>query len=103
MSSDEDKVTVKCVPEARHMGTCAGVGICEPDAPAEGAATCGNGRSGSDYVVHEIQRLELHEAACADDGVLFHCETEKTAHAATGGRFHGVGAAKGTFDTGADH
>src|ERR1017187_9870065 len=77
--------------ETRQMGTCASVGICETDSPAEGAATSGNGRAGGDYVVHEIQRLELHEAACANDGVLFHRETEKTVHPATGRRLHWVG------------
>src|ERR1017187_8575093 len=86
--------------EMRQMGTCASVGICETGAPAESAATSGDGRAGGDYVVHEIQRLELHEAARANDGVLFHRETEKTTHAATGRRFHGVGAADGTFHAG---
>ena len=84
--------------ETRQMGTSASVGICEPDSPAEGAATSGNGRAGGDYVVHEIQRLELDEAACANDSVLFHRETEKTAHAATGRRFHWVGTTNGTRD-----
>src|ERR1019366_1496168 len=83
--------------ETRQIGTCASVGICEPDAPAESAATSGDGRTGGDYVVNEIHRHELHGAARANDGVLFHCETEKTAHPATGRRFHGVGAADGTF------
>src|ERR1019366_614842 len=86
--------------ETRQIGTCASVGICEPDAPAESAATSGDGRTGGDYVVNEIHGQELHGAARANDGVLFHRETEKTAHPATGRRFHGVGTTNGALDAG---
>ena len=67
------------------MGTSAGVGVCETDAPAESAATSRDGRAGGDYVIHKIQRQELDGAAGAKDGVLFHCETGKTPHTAPGG------------------
>ena len=52
------------------MGTSAGVGVCETEAPAESAATSRDGRAGGDYVVHEIHRQELHGAARANDDVL---------------------------------
>ena len=75
---------MKAGSKTQEMGASAGVSVGETDAPAEGAATSRDGRAGGDYVVHEIHRQELHGAARANDGVLFHRETEKTAHTATG-------------------
>jgi hypothetical protein len=84
-STCQIKATVKSVLERREMGTSAGVSVGEADAPTKSAATGGHGRAGGDYVVHKIERQELHEAARANDDVLFHGEAEETAHAATGG------------------
>ena len=100
-SSDRGRVAVNPHPETRRMGTSAGVGVCQTDAPAESAATSRDGRAGGDYVVHEIQRQELYWADGANDGVLFHRKAGKTAHTARGGRFNGIGAADGTFDASA--
>ena len=98
MSSGESKAMSKPASETRQMGTCAGVGICETGAPAESAATSGDGCTGCDYVINEIHGQELHGASGANDGVLFHRETEKTVHPATGRRFHWVGTTNGTRD-----
>jgi hypothetical protein len=103
MSSGQGRAAVKPNLETWQMGTPAGVSVGEADAPAESTATGRDGCAAGDYVVHEIHGKELNGAAGANDGVLFHREAGETMHTATGGRFHGVGAADGTFDAGTEN
>jgi len=80
---------------------CAGVGIGQTRAPAEGAAASGDSGSGGDDVIHEIERPGLHGTSVANDSVLFGGETGQAAQPTVARAFNLAGAGNSAFDVSA--